>query len=134
MLHTYSTRSNTKKEEARALLRTNAKCKAPRQITFHCVHIPTRGTFTYTDNDIHHVKSNLHNILDLIEESDFNIHLLIEFFEYVWSHPYIISLYKSFSTIIQQKAAELKHVVASHANDEDYQKLHDILSKVETIL
>jgi hypothetical protein len=69
-------------------------------------------------------------MLDLIEESEFNIDLITEFFEYVWRHPYILSVYASFGTIVRQKVAEFKRLVALH----DYQKLHDALVNMESLL
>jgi len=120
MSHSYNTRSKKSKAEWKPLT----------ALTFHCVHIPTRGTFTYTDNDLHHVKSNLHNMLDLIEESEFNVALITEFFEYVWRHPYVLSVYKGFGSVIKKKVTEFKRLIALH----DYQHLHDALVNVESIL
>lgn len=121
MSHSYNTRSKAVHG------RSKPEWKPLTTLTIHCVHIPTRGTFTYTDNDLHHVKSTLHNILDLIEENGFQIDLVTEFFECVYRHPYVLSVYKGFGDIIRQKVAEFKVLAVNFA-------LHDALAQVESIL
>ena len=125
MSHSYNTRS---KKAVQVPLRSKPEWKPLTTLTIHCVHIPTRGTFTYTDNDLHHVKSTLHNILDLIEENGFQIDLVTEFFECVYRHPYVLSVYKGFGDIIRQKVAEFKVLAVN------YTALHDALAQVESIL
>lgn len=122
MSHSYNTRSKKVVH-----CRSKPEWKPLTTLTVYCVHIPTRGTFTYTDNDLHHVKSTLHNIIDLIEENGFQIALVTEFFECVYRHPYVLSVYKGFGDIIRQKVAEFKVLAANFA-------LHDALAQVESIL
>ena len=60
-------------------------------------------------------------------ENGFQIDLVTEFFECVYRHPYVLSVYKGFGDIIRQKVAEFKVLAANFA-------LHDALAQVESIL